>query len=330
MGVLTLPQLGLRYAALRLAIPAPGLRLRMVRYAQSFAAKSWVGIAGSSLSLSLASSIMPKSETSPTTNQILHDDPLFKCGQYIARSIHPYIYLNRIIPTEVKIERSLEEDQLRWQEMHEKDREDHRLYLLIKDAILSAGEDIVESTVAVQGNILDLVTKGQTFALRVDLAQLKQKAPDWLASYGFPFDAEGNENSLMRGFESDLIGGLLCPVSLDWLDPERTDTWLGFTHLIHALTGAAVSRSLRLCTRPHYENTYVKGSRQAFFELLSRHLRSRSHHDEAQLLIEWWQRRVLETRPFGTYIPTTSLESEHTIRDFLPVREMIGTHHTET
>ncbi|KAH6871661.1 hypothetical protein BKA70DRAFT_1033074, partial [Coprinopsis sp. MPI-PUGE-AT-0042] len=145
------------------------------------------------------------------------EDPLYKCGQRIARSIHPYKDLKKFVLLEVRVQRALEIEGQSWRETAERDRKDHELYRYINEAILSSGEDLLQSNLANQKHILSLISKGQMSAIRADLAMLGSLLPLWMISYGGSVET-GQCRSWQRGFDNEITGGLLCPVQLNWLD----------------------------------------------------------------------------------------------------------------
>ncbi|KAH6908717.1 hypothetical protein BKA70DRAFT_1222323 [Coprinopsis sp. MPI-PUGE-AT-0042] len=159
---------------------------------------------------------MPSSKS--TTR--LRQNPLFKCGQSVARSFHPHINLVKLFSNETKVQqRVLDPRGTTWHGLPIKDRREHELYLLIKDMILSSTTDVPKDMATFRPNVLELVSKGQASAIKDDLQKLKPLLPFWVAACSGSFQLN-HENIWQQGFEDEAVGGLLCPVSLSWLDPS--------------------------------------------------------------------------------------------------------------
>ncbi|KAH6893612.1 hypothetical protein BKA70DRAFT_1440390 [Coprinopsis sp. MPI-PUGE-AT-0042] len=90
---------------------------------------------------------------------------------------------------------------------HFDERRDHRTYLALEQLLLLQGEDLAKSTFAVQKHIMDLVSAGQAKAWSIDLAKAQALLTHRLGD-------------LEQGFDNELIGRLLCPITRDWNSEE--------------------------------------------------------------------------------------------------------------
>ncbi|KAH6908337.1 hypothetical protein BKA70DRAFT_1222570 [Coprinopsis sp. MPI-PUGE-AT-0042] len=143
-------------------------------------------------------------------------DPLYECGKLIAQTVNPFVNLITFMPREIKVAAELERQGLTWFELPQKDRLEHQAYLDIAELLLLFGEELRGHTLAIRLNILTLVTKGQADAWKHDGHALRSRFSDWLLPFKVIF-GEQEEDSL-QGFSSQIAGGLLCPVILDWSD----------------------------------------------------------------------------------------------------------------
>ncbi|KAH6866072.1 hypothetical protein BKA70DRAFT_1134924, partial [Coprinopsis sp. MPI-PUGE-AT-0042] len=147
-------------------------------------------------------------------------DPLFKCGQSIARLYHPYINLVRLFSNEVKVQqRVLDPGGTTWHELPITDRREHELYLFAKEMILSFKNDLPKDAATFRPNILELVSMGQSSAIKNDLHKLKLLIPLWVAACSGSPQTDCTK-IWQQGFKDEVVGSLLCPVSLNWLDPS--------------------------------------------------------------------------------------------------------------
>ncbi|KAH6877037.1 hypothetical protein BKA70DRAFT_1239593 [Coprinopsis sp. MPI-PUGE-AT-0042] len=262
---------------------------------------------------------MPSSKS--TTR--LRQNPLFKCGQSVARLFHPHINLAKLFSNEIKVQqRVLDPCGTTWHGLPIKDRREHELYLLIKDMILSSKPDVPKDTATFRPSVLDLVSKGQASAIKDDLQKLKPLLPYWVAACSSSFQL--NHDSIwQQGFENEAVGGLLCPVSLSWLDPrilyqdmgyQPEKPWEGFLRnglLVKAyrqiFKAGSSQRGISVASLVYTvslakiiqalsgNKTYVRGSHQSFYCLLICHLKERTNRDMVRSLLEWWERKLSDS-----------------------------------
>ncbi|KAH6913008.1 hypothetical protein BKA70DRAFT_1097398, partial [Coprinopsis sp. MPI-PUGE-AT-0042] len=143
-------------------------------------------------------------------------DPLYECGKLIARTVSPYINLSIFITTEIKVATELDREGLPWHELPKKDRLEHQMYLDTAELLLLFGEDLLGHTRAIRLNVLTLASKGQAEAWKLDGQALRHSFSIWLLPLKAIFGHR--EGDCLQGFCSQIAGGLLCPVTLDWND----------------------------------------------------------------------------------------------------------------
>ncbi|KAH6905528.1 hypothetical protein BKA70DRAFT_1084798, partial [Coprinopsis sp. MPI-PUGE-AT-0042] len=142
-------------------------------------------------------------------------DPLFHCGVTIARTVEPYHDLLEVVSQGVSLHAKLEALTLTWRNLEGKNREDHELYLKMREIINRDGhEDISQASPAIRSNMIQLVTMGQRDANTRDVKTLKPLVPLWVClAEGAPIN---EMTTASQGFCNGVYGKLLCPVTQDW------------------------------------------------------------------------------------------------------------------
>ncbi|KAH6879633.1 hypothetical protein BKA70DRAFT_1024669, partial [Coprinopsis sp. MPI-PUGE-AT-0042] len=148
--------------------------------------------------------------------------PVFHLGQHFARTVDPFVGLLQMVQMEAKEARKYAKREEDWRNMKtSKDRREQQCYLALLHLLSLQGEDLVNSTSAVQGHIIGMLSKGQSKAWSVDFQ----------ASQALLSQRLGKRDCGL-GFDDDAVGKLICPVTCDWCNEEVKRTLRSEPHII--------------------------------------------------------------------------------------------------
>ncbi|KAH6891715.1 hypothetical protein BKA70DRAFT_1233932 [Coprinopsis sp. MPI-PUGE-AT-0042] len=231
-------------------------------------------------------------------------DPLFFLGQQFARTVDPFAILRTLVKRETRALGRLQKRSETWRQgMHlPEERREHRAYLTLLQLLQLQGEDLTQSTTAVQKHILDLtqLSAGQAKAWSTDLTKAQT-----LLSQRLGGDFHG------KGFEDDTIGRLLCPIAHDWRSEEVKQALRETPQTIAAGAWPSVLyqpieiesqhpwegflRSSLLVMFPEVivalssgSGAYTPGVHKHLFNVLSSYLYEHQQTNEAKDLVRWW------------------------------------------
>ncbi|EAU87301.2 hypothetical protein CC1G_12214 [Coprinopsis cinerea okayama7 len=138
------------------------------------------------------------------------NDPLFACGQRLARYIHPFVNVLNFIKIEKKVARFLATKGMNWRALEmSKDRRDHEMYLQVLEMMQNVGVNVFQSSDSTVKNIMFFINKGQSSSWASDELALKTALASWVAP-----SSEGKAVCGL-GFSEEFSLKLLCPVTID-------------------------------------------------------------------------------------------------------------------
>ncbi|KAH6906979.1 hypothetical protein BKA70DRAFT_1026555, partial [Coprinopsis sp. MPI-PUGE-AT-0042] len=137
-------------------------------------------------------------------------DPIYHLGEHFARTVDPFVGFAQMVQVETKEARKYAKRGEDWRNMTtSKDRREQQSYLALLHLLSLQGEDLVNSTPAIRGHILGMLSKGQSKAWSADL-----KATQAIVSRRL------GDIDCGQGFDDETVGSFLCPAARDWNKEE--------------------------------------------------------------------------------------------------------------
>ncbi|KAH6913576.1 hypothetical protein BKA70DRAFT_1370033 [Coprinopsis sp. MPI-PUGE-AT-0042] len=148
-------------------------------------------------------------------------DPLVHHGRHFGRTIQAFCQVHLLLKQGLARTIQLELGRIGEEDLGESESQEHRIYTRLLALSPTLEERLCTGSEQELYHIADMITKGASSARSDDTKSLKSVIVDWITPpHGALLPPLQRNIKTDRGFYHNRTGELLCPVNLDWNDPQ--------------------------------------------------------------------------------------------------------------
>ncbi|KAI0316677.1 hypothetical protein OF83DRAFT_1084094 [Amylostereum chailletii] len=142
-------------------------------------------------------------------------------GHHVGRTVHTYLVADTLLQSVRSFLRDLSSDPYRLYTEH--DVQDYSTFLQLSETMSGLEARVMQCSEKECSKLGSDIRRGANTARSTDTRGFKENIIAWIQEDGKPVMTLDRKKKSDRGFHNDSTGRFLCPVSMDWDDPENKD-----------------------------------------------------------------------------------------------------------